>query len=43
MVGASEILLPFGESMYNCEEFAIIDVVVLFGRCEDLGEVCARV
>ena len=41
--GASEILMPFGESVYDCEEFTIIDVVVAFSGGEYFGDVGARV
>ena len=32
MGGASEVLAPFRESMYDCKELAIVDVIVSFGR-----------
>ena len=43
VVGASEVLSPFREGMYDCEKFVIIDVIVSFGQHEDFGEVHARV
>ena len=38
-----EVMLPGLQSMDDHKEFAIVDVVVLLGRDEGLGEVGARV
>ena len=37
--GASEILAPFCQGMYDCEELSIIYVIVLLGGGEGLREV----
>ena len=39
MWGTLEILFPFGESEDDGEEFSIINIIIIFGRGESLGEV----
>ena len=36
MGGASEVLVPFRECMYDSKEFAVIDIIVSFSRSEGL-------
>ena len=36
------VLSPFSERKDDCKEFAVIDVVVLFGRAESMREVGTR-
>ena len=39
MGSAGEVLSPFREGMYDCEEFLVIDVVIPFSGCKDFREV----
>ena len=43
MGGALNILAPFSESENDCEEFAVINIIVSFSGKESAGKVGARV
>lgn len=41
--GALEVMAPCVETVDDCKEFLVIDVIISFSRGEQLGEIGARV